>query len=220
MKKHLAALVLVPLLLAACDPVDEAAGGPSTAPGAPSSGAASSGSPVPAQSAPSSSPPQSGPSPSSQPRPTQSSGPGRCRTADLQITAQGAPGGGAAGSQYNWLVFTNISARTCTLNGYPGVSRLAGPTGPQINDPLRRETGVTVAEVVLAPNAAAHATLREANVGQFDTNCNPVDQDGFRIFPPGETTSFFLPWHERACSVNGTNVGAVFPVVAGLSETS
>ncbi|MFI5915678.1 DUF4232 domain-containing protein [Dactylosporangium sp. NPDC051541] len=117
-----------------------------------------------------SSPTRSQPAPS----PLTSAQSTRWHTNDLRITAQGSPGGGAAGTKWGWLVFTNVSKRTCTLYGYPGVSRLTAPTGTQINAPLTRA--------------------------------------------PDETAAVFTAWSEQACSVNGTNVSAVFPIVAGLSE--
>ncbi|MER7005252.1 DUF4232 domain-containing protein [Dactylosporangium sp. NPDC000555] len=149
---------------------------------------------------------------------SQSSQSSRCRTGDLKVTGQGAPGGGAAGSLYMWLVFTNVSSRTCTLHGYPGVSTVTGPSGQQINDPLKRSTFVKPTQVVLAPRGVAHATVRQGQPEQFEPECHTVDVAGFRVYPPDETVSVFVPWSGKACSTKGINVGEVWPVVAGLSE--
>jgi hypothetical protein len=136
----------------------------------------------------------------------------------LKVTAQAAPGGGAAGSVYVWLVFTNVSARTCTLYGYPGVSWVTGPSGQQVNDPTGRMTDVTPARVVLAPQASGHAVVRHGQPGAFEPSCHAVDVAGFRVYPPDETASVFVPWAAQACSANGVNVGAVSPIVSGLTE--
>ncbi|GAA3213366.1 DUF4232 domain-containing protein [Dactylosporangium siamense] len=205
MKRCIAALALMPLplLAAGCDP-NEGPGGPSSAPSVtPSSAPVVTGS---------SAPPGSAVPSGSQPRSA------ACHTGDLRVTTQGAPGGGAAGSQYDWLVFRNVSARTCTLYGYPGVSWLTGPSGQQVNDPLQREQNVTPARVVLAPQGAAHAVVQRGQPGAFEPQCHAVEVAGFRVYPPDETASVFVPLATQACSTKGINVGTVSPIVAGLSE--
>ncbi|GAA2329908.1 DUF4232 domain-containing protein [Dactylosporangium salmoneum] len=204
MQRRIAALVLVPLLLVAgCDPAGEASGQPSTTP-------------LPASSAPvtttSSSPPGSTVPSGSQAEAAP------CRTSELKISVQGAPGGGAAGSTYAWLVFTNVSARTCSLYGYPGVARLAGPEGPQVNDPLDHMGATTPTRVVLAPQASSHAVIQEGHPEAFEPNCHAVAIAGLRVYPPDETAAVFVPFAERACSAKGVDVGFVAPIVAGLSE--
>jgi hypothetical protein len=141
----------------------------------------------------------------------------RCHTGELKVTARAGPGGGAAGSEYVWLVFTNVSGRTCTLYGYPGVSWVTGPSGQQVNDPTER-AGATPALVVLTPGGVAHAQVRHANPELYGPDCHPVQVAGFRVYPPDETAAVFVPWASQACSANGVNVGEVWPIVAGLSE--
>jgi hypothetical protein len=142
----------------------------------------------------------------------------RCHTGELKATARAGPGGGAAGSEYVWLVFTNVSGRTCTLYGYPGVSWVTGPSGQQVNDPVQRRTDVTPARVVLTPGGVAHAQVRHANPEMYGPDCHPVRVAGFRVYPPDETAPVFVPWANQACSVQGVNVGEVWPIAAGLSE--
>jgi hypothetical protein len=142
----------------------------------------------------------------------------RCHTGELKVTAQVAPGGGAAGSVYLWLVFTNVSARTCTLYGYPGVSWVTGPSGQQVNDPTGRRTDITPTQVVLAPQASGHAVVRHGQPGLFEPSCHAVEVAGFRVYPPDETASVFVPWTAQACSTKGVNVGAVSPIISGLSQ--
>jgi Protein of unknown function (DUF4232) len=142
----------------------------------------------------------------------------RCHAGDLKVTAQVPPGGGAANNVYVWLVFTNVSGRTCTLYGYPGVSWVTGPSGQQVNDPTGRMTGTTPVQVVLAPQASGHATVRYGQPDMFEPGCHAVDVAGFRVYPPDETASVFVSWATRACSTKGVNVGTVSPIVSGLSE--
>jgi hypothetical protein len=197
MKHRIAVLALAPLLLAAgCESVGTAGGQSSTSP--------RSSAPIVTQPPV---PPGSAGQDTSQPQSQ------RCRTGELKITAQGAPGGGAAGNLYVWLVFTNVSARTCSLYGYPGVSWVTGPAGRQVNDPVRRTTDLTPARVVLAPQASAHAVLQQGQPGAFEPNCHAVQAAGFRVYPPDETASVFVAWAAPACSANGVDVGAVSPIM-------
>lgn len=46
-----------------------------------------------------------------------------CSLADLTVTGK-AELGGAAGNDYDTLVFTNISSKPCTLDGYPTITML------------------------------------------------------------------------------------------------
>ena len=56
----------------------------------------------------------------------------KCATSSLVVWLD-TDGNGSAGSVYYNLEFTNLSARTCTLTGYPGVSAVGlggGQLGP------------------------------------------------------------------------------------------
>ncbi|MEU7867133.1 DUF4232 domain-containing protein [Dactylosporangium sp. NPDC049140] len=140
----------------------------------------------------------------------------RCHTNELKVAVQTAPGGGAQGSEYVWLVFTNVSGRTCSLYGYPGVSWVTGASGSQVNDPARR-TGVAPARVVLAPGAVAHAQVRYGKPEMYGEECQLAAVAGFRVYPPDETAAVFVPLAGRACSAKGVGVAEVWPIVAGLS---
>ena len=209
MTNRAAVLVLAPLILlaAGCDRI-EGTGGPSSAP------------PVTQPSAPPEPPspqppvwtePPSSPATST---PVQSA---RCHTGELEVRSQAGPGGGAAGSEYVWLVFTNVSGRTCTLYGYPGVSWVTGPSGQQVNDPTQR-AGATPARVALTPGGVAHAQVRHAKPELYGPDCHAVQVAGFRVYPPDETAAVFVPWASQACSAKGVNVGQVWPIVPGLNE--
>src|SRR5690242_19115126 len=135
------------------------------------------------------------------PPPSGPAEPSRCRTGDVRVTVQGAPGGGAAGSVYTWLIFTNTSAKACTLYGFPGVSYVTGPSGSQVNDPARRSG--TPSKVTLAPRQAAHALLQTGHPETFPDTCKPVPVAGYRVYLPDETAAVFVPAAMRQCSTNG-----------------
>ncbi len=148
------------------------------------------------------------------PSPSSSSGPStsRCHTDDLQVTVQTPPGGGAAGSVYAWLIFTNTSTRTCTLYGFPGVSYVTGPDGQQVNEPATRRSGISPARVTLDPGRAAYAQLQTGHPEAFPDTCKPVAIAGYRVYPPDETAAVFVPAPTQQCSTNGVNATVVNPV--------
>jgi hypothetical protein len=139
------------------------------------------------------------------PTTTEATGPGtRCRNAQLKVSL--GTEGAAAGSRYTPLVFTNTSSASCTLDGHPGVSYVAGDKGVQVGDSAKRDPG-TVATVTLKPGASASALLHEANYQNFDQSvCKPVTTRGFRVYPPGSTAAFFVPRAATECS--GTSLPA------------
>jgi len=137
----------------------------------------------------------------------------RCHAAGLKVSVAADPGGGAAGSNFELLVFTNTSGHTCTLTGYPGVSYVAGNQGTQVNVPFTRDSGQLRSAVRLLPGAKAHATVRIPNWQNFPADkCKPVSIRGFRVYPPDETASIFVSQPQQACSVKGAGVGVVRPI--------
>src|SRR5437899_464512 len=77
----------------------------------------------------------------------------RCTAAGLVVWLASEPGGGAAGSTYYSLRFTNLSGRRCTLRGYPGISAV-DLRGRQLGSAGRRSPS-TIKTVALAPGGEA-----------------------------------------------------------------
>ncbi|WP_285591965.1 DUF4232 domain-containing protein [Actinomycetospora sp. NBRC 106378] len=122
--------------------------------------------------------------------------PPRCTTASLAVTLGAAEG--AAGSSYQPLVFTNTGSAVCTLQGFPGVSHVAGDDGHQVG-PMAAETGEPGSPVALAPGDSAHATVRTADA--FGPGrCDPTAVRGLRVYPPGESTAAFVPRSGTSCA--------------------
>lgn len=157
-------------------------------------------------------PPTASPAPPGSPAPGSSpAGPAPCRTSDLRITVGGGSGG-AAGSVYTAVLFTNAGSAPCTLDGHPGVSYVAGEAGTQVG-PAAARTG-TPSRVVLAPGAGAHATLRIVQYRNYPTGvCDPAAVRGFRVYPPDQTTAAFVP--EPGTTCRDQRVLTVGPVAAG-----
>ncbi|MFC9834144.1 DUF4232 domain-containing protein [Rhodococcus sp. NPDC127530] len=136
--------------------------------------------------------------------------PDRCLIGELQVTLGEASG--AAGSQEIPLVFTNTGTRDCVLHGYPGVSYVAGPDGPQVGAAAERDGG-TETPVTVAPGARATAAVRATVVQNYPAEtCGPTPVAGFRVYPPNDTGSVFVPYATTGCSQTGVKQLSVQPV--------
>jgi hypothetical protein len=123
-------------------------------------------------------------------------------------------GGGAAGTAYRPIVFTNRGTSTCALRGYPGVSFVAPATGRQVGSPASRNPQQPVTSILVAPASSASALLGIANYQNFPPKqCLSHPVSGVRIYPPGNTAAAYVPFTtaSAACStqVGQLNVVAV-----------
>ena len=134
----------------------------------------------------------------------------RCRTSQLSITLGRADG--TAGSLYIPLVLRNTGSTMCLLRGYPGVS-FVGDAGRQVGEAATRSGVVRL--VRLAGGGVAHATLRVVDHFAYDpATCRPTAVRGFRVYPPGSTTSAFVSSPGTTCgstSLTLLSVSAVAP---------
>ncbi len=113
--------------------------------------------------------------------------------------------GAAAGTAYYALRLTNVSGKTCTLSGYPGVSFVSGVHGHQIGSAATRNPVYPVTTVVLAKNATAHATVGIAAAANYPASrCDPATAHALRVFPPGQTTAVYVKESFPACSAHVT----------------
>lgn len=152
-----------------------------------------------------------------------------CTTANLDVWLN-TMGNGAAGSSYYNLNMTNLSAHSCTLYGYPGVSAIT-QTGIQLGSSAGRD----------AEHAPAHITLTSARTAQGFENstsrntatvilqitvaenfpsatCSYVTAAGLRVYPPNQKESTVVPYPFVACAKAGPvflHVEAIQRFVAG-----
>jgi hypothetical protein len=140
-----------------------------------------------------------------------------CSTSDLSLHL-GAQGG-AAGSVYAPIVFTNTSGTACTLSGYPGVSYAAPHEGKQVGAAATRNTLHAASTVTLQAGASAAALLQMANYANYPAaSCSAVPVGGLRVYPPGSRTAALvaLAAGQMACSSDVDQL-RVAAVVAGSS---
>jgi hypothetical protein len=121
-----------------------------------------------------------------------------CKVADLKLSLGG--GDAAAGTAYRHLVFTNKGSRTCTMQGFPGVSFVAGDDGHQVG-PAAYRTGKKGPVVTLKPGASAFADVGFVQIANYDPAvCKPTEVRGLRVYPPHDYDSMFLPNPGTGCA--------------------
>ncbi|MCA1655980.1 MAG: DUF4232 domain-containing protein, partial [Pseudonocardiaceae bacterium] len=125
-------------------------------------------------------------------------GSAECKVADLAVSLGG--GDAAAGTSHRALVFTNKGTRTCTIQGFPGVSYVAGEDGHQVG-PAAYRVGKKGPAVTLKPGGTAFADLGFVQVRNYDAKaCEPTEVRGLRIYPPHEYNSMYLPNPGTGCA--------------------
>jgi hypothetical protein len=126
----------------------------------------------------------------------------RCSTSGLVVWLN-TQGNGTAGSIYYTLELTNLSGRTCTLLGYPGVSAVT-LGGAQLGSAAGRYNTGKVTAVTLGTGATATASLQIVEAGNFPpATCRMVTASGLRVYPPNQTVSKVIPFPFQSCSRSG-----------------
>jgi hypothetical protein len=141
-----------------------------------------------------------------------------CQPASLRVAINANAAGGAAGSTYYPVNFTNTSGSACGMYGYPGVSLVtAGDNaGRQIGAAAQRNPAVGKQPVRLAAGGVAHAWLQVAEAGNYPPSaCKPVTAHWLRVFAPGQTVARYVNHAFTACASASAPLLTVMPVRAG-----
>lgn len=140
------------------------------------------------------------PTPSESPATSPSEAPAddMCTADMLSAVLETEMGGGAAGSVYRQLIFTNMGDRECEITGYPGVSYVDA-AGNQVGAPADREPAES-AEVILVPGESAVAPVKQTNAQNYGTGCQVTDTVGLRVYPPNDTASLIVDQAGTACA--------------------
>jgi hypothetical protein len=141
-----------------------------------------------------------------------------CKTSALTLTVDDSQAGGAAGSTYYPVDFSNTSASACALTGYPGLSlvSVANGTGRQIGAAAQRNPAFSPVAVRLDPGGRAHAWLQVAAAGNYpESSCHPVTAHGLRVYPPDQTEAGYVHQDFPACAASAAPLLTVMPVRPG-----
>ena len=149
------------------------------------------------------------------PSPAQRTGhaaaPAPCETPGLVIWLD-TNGNGTAGSVFYDLLFTNLTAHACTLNGFPFVHAIS--LSGHLTGRRAAFTSATPHSVTLKKGATVKAVLQLVDVGNFSASqCKPTTAAGFQVYPPNQTRAKIIPFPFGACSsINGPVFMRVGPV--------
>ena len=121
-----------------------------------------------------------------------------CRSADLRADYRARDA--AAGHRYGVVRLRNTSDRTCVVQGYGGLSYVGGGDGTQVGAAADREDA-TARRVVLAPGDRALSRVTETVAEDYPRGrCRPTPVDGFRVYAPDTTRSFFVAHATTGCA--------------------
>jgi len=129
------------------------------------------------------------------PASTTAGGTASTRCATSQLTGSVADGGGgSAGATRVAIILRNTGARSCTLQGWPGVSFVGGGNGTQIGNAATLDRSTPHQTLTLRPSGEVQAVVTVRDAGDWDSaTCHPRVTDGFRVIPPGSRQSLFVP---------------------------
>jgi Protein of unknown function (DUF4232) len=161
--------------------------------------------------------------PSTAPVPSTPPAASRCQNGQLSVVP--LSGGVGAGSAQEVIGFTNISAATCTLTGFPGVAALDA-SGAQVAQ-AERFTGAqapAVTTVTLAQGQTASAIVSGTSIPTGAATTCPYYAPALLVTPPNLTRSVKVAMTGSnfgsagfpGCSV--LKVGPVFPGITGQSS--
>jgi Protein of unknown function (DUF4232) len=146
--------------------------------------------------------------------PAAPAGPGPCQSSALKV-ALGASNAGA-GTQIFPIVFTNISATSCTLFGFPGVSFSGETYSVQVGPAASRDHAGPESAVTLAPGGVASAQVNVVDAQNYPAGtCGLTTVSGIVVYPPNLTASVGLPFNGFTCVHRKDPVLSVQAVVAG-----
>ena len=91
------------------------------------------------------------------------------------------------------------------LNGFPGLSYVAGTDAHQVGAAAVRATASVPAPVRIAPGQSGSASIRLGNAHTYpEDDCKPVAVNGLRVYPPRSTVSVVVGLSDGtdACSAS------------------
>lgn len=138
------------------------------------------------------------PAPSETASPTAAPADGVCTADMLSAVLETEMGGGAAGSVYRQIIFTNLADEECEITGYPGVSYVDA-AGNQVGAPADRDPGEST-EVTLAPGESAIAPVKQTNAENYGAECQLTETAGLLVYPPNDTAALIVDQVGTACA--------------------
>ncbi|MBM7505873.1 DUF4232 domain-containing protein [Agromyces aurantiacus] len=130
---------------------------------------------------------------------------GQCADDALRVTFVDADGG-AAGSTYSDLVFTNTGSDACELRGAPGVS-VVDDSGVQLGEAAERQGDEDPPTLTLQPGGEVVAQLKAVNIdpgGGPLVDCPVVYGSAYLVYPPHSFTAVEVTTGDRVPACDST----------------
>lgn len=144
-----------------------------------------------------------------------------CGASSLRVAVETGQAGGAAGSTYVPVTFTNTSSSACGMYGFPGVSFVSADdsAGHQIGAAAQENPQFAKQSVKLPAGGVAHAWLQVTEAGNYPaSSCQPITAHWLRVFAPGQTAAIYVSHSFDACSSSSAPLLTVMPVRAGQGK--
>ena len=137
----------------------------------------------------------------------------RCTVSNLDIWA-GVPGNQGMEQNAIPIEISDISARPCTLDGFPRVLAV-NSKGRQLGDAAGKGAG-KLRLITLRYGQTAHFTLGLIDVTIFShSSCDQVTAAGLSIYAPGDRDSQFVPLQLPVCGKPGLQYLTASTVLGG-----
>jgi len=137
----------------------------------------------------------------------------RCLDEQLRLAVESLPDESGAGSFGFQLVFTNVSDRDCTIQGWPGLIAIDA-AGAEVGWPAYADAGDWSLVVLAASGGVATSHVRGSQAGAYD--CTPIEATGLRarITSDGAGAGIDAPYAITVCD-GQTSTMTTSPVVGG-----
>jgi hypothetical protein len=145
--------------------------------------------------------------------PATAAGPGPCQAGVVSVLLGNARTAG--GTTYYPIDFMNISATSCTLYGFPGVSFADRNYSSRIGPAATRNTSSPEHLIRLTPGASGTALISVANARNYSSGCGQAAVNGLLVEPPGLSNLIRLPFAGLTCVNSRYHVLTVDAVAPG-----
>lgn len=110
------------------------------------------------------------------------------------------PGDSGMSHSYGRIVLRNISVQRCFIRGYGGLSYVGKGNGTQIGAPADR-VRARIPTTILKPGDQVRSEISETSAAAYPAKrCRPVEVDGFRVYAPDETRSWYIEHPTTGCA--------------------
>lgn len=131
-----------------------------------------------------------------------------CVTAGLKGTVDTRLSGQQTVNPY--IVLTNISTVTCTVQGFPLVTFVGGGNGAQVGAGATFTPTNPHPVVTLQPGSSAYIATTINVASKYPTaDCKPTPADGIRVYPPKSSTSLYIAMPVTVCSSKTLSIVSV-----------